>query len=52
VALLLGSKIEMTDNASQLLRFVVRKGVMRNTWMVWDRKIGGPAGFCPRAPMM
>jgi hypothetical protein len=32
----------MTDNASQLPRFVVRKGVMRNTWMVWDRKIGGP----------
>jgi hypothetical protein len=33
----------MTDNASQLPRFVVRKGAMRNTWMVWDRKIGGPA---------
>ena len=31
------------SNASQLPRFVVRKGVYRNTWMVWDRQIRGPA---------
>ena len=31
------------SNASQLARFVVRKGAQRNTWMVWDRQIRGPA---------
>ena len=38
----LKAKGEM-GNASQLPRFVVRKGVDRNTWMVWDRQISGPA---------
>jgi hypothetical protein len=32
-----------TDAPSQLPRFVVRKGVVRNTWMVWDRKFHSPA---------
>jgi hypothetical protein len=33
----------MTDSPSDLARFVVRKGTVRNTWMVWDRNIRGPA---------
>ena len=24
-------------------RFVVRQGAVKNTWMVWDRKLRGPA---------
>lgn len=31
----------MTDDSAP--RFVVRRGAIKNTWMVWDRKIRGPA---------
>ena len=24
-------------------RFIIRKGTVRSTWMVWDRKIRAPA---------
>jgi hypothetical protein len=34
---------EMTDDPSQFPRFLVRKGAVRNTWMVWDRKLHHPA---------
>ena len=33
----------MTDNVLPSSRFVVRRGASANTWMVWDRKIRGPA---------
>jgi hypothetical protein len=26
-------------------RFIVRKGAVQNTWMVWDRKARSPAKF-------
>jgi hypothetical protein len=35
--------MKMSESASDSSRFVVRKGAVRSTWMVWDRKIRGPA---------
>ena len=32
----------MTDD-STVSRFILRRGAIRGTWMVWDRKIRGPA---------
>ncbi len=31
----------MTDHATES-RFIVRKGTVQDTWMVWDRTIRGP----------
>jgi hypothetical protein len=31
----------MTDGVAS--RFIVRKGAVQNTWMVWDRKTRSPA---------
>jgi hypothetical protein len=33
----------MTDGSAS--RFIVRKGAVQNTWMVWDRKTRSPAKF-------
>jgi hypothetical protein len=32
---------KMTDQSAP--RFVVRQGAFRDTWMLWDREIRGPA---------
>jgi hypothetical protein len=32
----------MTDGGNAP-RFIVRKGAERDSWMVWDRKVRGPA---------